>query len=256
MRPPLCRSGSRSTALADGEQHGRVFQGIESVADGGHDEQVAGRSLPAVGACVQAHPPVQDVHGGVAGAVVLVEAVARGQRDQGLVQDVLVTAEHGVCAAPAGGDPGQLQLPSAESGQGGLHRHDGLPVGRHRRGHRGPGRRDQGSPPALPRTAARRSERGRRALPGDGTSGAPSGHDPPRDEGTPRTADAAGGGAGRAHPDLAVDRVVHGLPDLVGLGAADGPARRDRGGDRRGGVPGVRRQRLPLPAHGGGGVPR
>ena len=46
---------------------------------------------------------MQDLKRGLAGTLVLVEAVAAGQRDQGLAQRVLMSAVDGVGTAPAGG---------------------------------------------------------------------------------------------------------------------------------------------------------
>ena len=79
-----------------------------------------GESFPAVLAGAQAYPPVEDMNCGLAGAVVLIEAVASGQRDQRLAQHVLVPAVHGVRAASAGGLPGEFKLSSGKSGQRGL----------------------------------------------------------------------------------------------------------------------------------------
>ena len=48
----------------------------------------------------QPDPAAQDMDGGLAGVLVLVEFVARGQRDDGLTQGVFMSAVHGGGAAP------------------------------------------------------------------------------------------------------------------------------------------------------------
>ena len=48
---------------------------------------------------------MRDVQRGLAQALVLVEALTCGQRDQCLAKHVLVATEHGMRAAPAGGFP-------------------------------------------------------------------------------------------------------------------------------------------------------
>ena len=56
------------------------------------------------------HASVEDVDGGLARVLVLVERLARGERDQGLAQRVLVPAVHRPGAASAGRGASNLEL--------------------------------------------------------------------------------------------------------------------------------------------------
>ncbi len=60
---------------------------------------------------------MQHLHRGLAGALVIIEAVAGGQRHQRLPQAVLVPAVHRVRAAAAGGGAGGFQVFTRESGE-------------------------------------------------------------------------------------------------------------------------------------------
>ena len=103
--------------FGDGEQHDAVVDGVQAVAGGGDDEVIAGAAVPAGVGTGQPNAPVQYLDRGLAGTVVIVEAGAGGQGDQGLSQRVLVTAVHGVRAAAAVGVVGGCQMLSAKRGQ-------------------------------------------------------------------------------------------------------------------------------------------
>ena len=75
-----------------------VVDGVQAVAGGGDDEVIAEAAVPAGVGTGQPNPPVQDLQCGLAGALVVVEAGAGGQGNQGLSQCVLVPAVHGVRA--------------------------------------------------------------------------------------------------------------------------------------------------------------
>jgi hypothetical protein len=89
--------------FGDGEQHDAVIDGVQAVAGDGDDEVIAGAAVPAGGGAGQPNASVQHLQCGLAGALVVVEAGARGQRNQSLSQRVLVSAVHGVRAAAAAG---------------------------------------------------------------------------------------------------------------------------------------------------------
>ncbi len=68
--------------FGDGEQDDAVVDGVQAVAGGGDDEVIAGAPVPAGVGTGQPNPPVQYLQRGLAGAVVIVETGARGQRYQ------------------------------------------------------------------------------------------------------------------------------------------------------------------------------
>ena len=68
--------------FGDGEQGDAVVDGVQAVAGGGDDEVIAGAPVPAGVGTGQPNPPVQYLQRGLAGAVVIVETGARGQRYQ------------------------------------------------------------------------------------------------------------------------------------------------------------------------------
>jgi len=63
---------------------------------------------------------VQDVDGGLAWVLVLVEPLAGRERDDGLPERVLMSAVHGVRCAATGGGLGEVQLLARQGGQGRL----------------------------------------------------------------------------------------------------------------------------------------
>jgi hypothetical protein len=103
--------------FGDGEQNDAVVDGVQAVAGGGDDEVIAGAAIPAGVGTGQPNPPGQYLQRGVARTFVIIETGARGQRNQGLSQRVLVTAVHGVRAAAAVGIVGGCQMLSAKRGQ-------------------------------------------------------------------------------------------------------------------------------------------
>src|ERR1044072_5152909 len=84
-----------------------VVDGVQAVAGGGGDEGIAEAGGPHGVGARQPNPPVQDLQCGLAGALVVVEAGAGGQGNQGLSQCVLVPAVHGVRAGGCRGGGGR-----------------------------------------------------------------------------------------------------------------------------------------------------
>jgi hypothetical protein len=88
-----------ASAQPDCEEHGGGLDGFEGVQCVGDRDEVTGRPFPGVAAGGELHVAVQDLDGGFARVGVLVEGLSGGERDEGLAQDVLVTAVDGVRAA-------------------------------------------------------------------------------------------------------------------------------------------------------------
>jgi hypothetical protein len=103
--------------FGDGEQHDAVVDGVQAVAVRGDDEVIAGATVPAGVGSGQPNASVQYLDRGLAGTLVIVQAGARGQSNQGLSQRVLVTAVDGVRAAAAVGVVGGRQVLAGERGQ-------------------------------------------------------------------------------------------------------------------------------------------
>ncbi|HEY5783526.1 MAG TPA: hypothetical protein VIT65_02005, partial [Microlunatus sp.] len=61
--------------------------------------------------------PVENLDGGLTGVLVLVQACAGPQRDQGLPKDVFVASVDGVGAATAGGCQRDAQVLADQRGQ-------------------------------------------------------------------------------------------------------------------------------------------
>src|SRR4029079_9923239 len=81
------------------------------------EEQVSRRSVPPVLPRHEGHPAVQHLERRLARVLVLVQLGACPQSDQGLAQDVLVSAVQRVGASTAGGRPRRLQVMADQCGQ-------------------------------------------------------------------------------------------------------------------------------------------
>lgn len=104
------RAGLRTSVRTNREQHRRIFKRIQAVALRRDDDEVAGLALPFAGLGAQTHPTGQHLQRRFGRAVVLAEAVARGQGDQRLPQEVLVAAVDGLRGTPAVVIACQIQL--------------------------------------------------------------------------------------------------------------------------------------------------
>jgi len=103
-----------SAALQVFLRQGRPFVGPVRL------QEIAGCALPGRLCAHEADAPVQDVQGRFTGILVLVEHLAGDQGDQGLAQDVFVSAVHGGGAAATRGVPGDVELVTCQCGQRGL----------------------------------------------------------------------------------------------------------------------------------------
>ena len=90
---------------------------VQAVAGGGDDEVIAAAAVPTGVGTGQPNAPCNTWIVASAGTVVIVEAGARGQSNQGLSQRVLVPAVHGVRAAATVGVVRGCQMLSAERGR-------------------------------------------------------------------------------------------------------------------------------------------
>src|SRR5699024_5423639 len=86
---------AEASPFRHGQEERRVLDRLDAVSFGRYDEQIPGTPLPGVGRGLQRDAPGQDLHGGLAGAVVLAELAAGADDDERLAQRFLVPAVDG-----------------------------------------------------------------------------------------------------------------------------------------------------------------
>src|SRR5690606_8257588 len=99
-----------SALFGDREDHRPVLEGQQAVAGRGEGDEIAAAALPFGIAAGQPDTAAQDEQGRLAGALVVGQAGAGGQREKRLAQGVFVAAVDGGGAAPVGRGGGALKV--------------------------------------------------------------------------------------------------------------------------------------------------